>query len=467
MKMTVREAMHALQGRLILGDPRTEITGACIDSRHLEPNCLFFALKGERVDGHDFALSAARQGAAGVVVSRMDWLKGESKLAAAVIEVKDTEAALKALAAAVRRSFKGPVVGVTGSNGKTTTKEMVSSVLRTRGRGLSTSGNYNSQLGLPIVLSRLTSEDRWIVLEMGASAPGNIAGLCEIGRPTVGIITSIGPAHLETFGSLANIAKTKWELMESLPDDGVAIVPWGESLLEKHVRAFKKKIVFFGEDPLCPVRASQIDVSEKISFRLHLGAESEIVHLPLPGRYNVGNALAAAAAGWSLGYSLADIAKGLEGFQPPKMRMEVLRSPTGAMLINDAYNANPASMLHAVHALMESFPNQRKVVVLGSMLELGGDSDRYHFHVGTEVGRCALNRIFLYGAEAKQIFDGAISAGAPADRVVWSATPDELAAAVRREMTDGTVILFKGSRGMQLENVIRSLTAAEQKEKAH
>ncbi len=457
MKLSVRDITRAVGGQLILGDPMTMVDGISVDSRQIARDSLFVAIKGDRVDGHDFALSAGRQGAAGLLVSRLDWLQGEAKVSCAVIRVNDTLEALKFYAGFIRGRFTGPVVGITGSNGKTTTKQMVTGVLKTHDNGLSTSGNYNSQIGLPIVLSQLSPDDKWMVLEMGASAPGHIANLCEMAKPSIGILTSIGPAHLATFGSLKRIAETKWELMESLPENGTAIVPWGEPLLDPHIRAYKKRIVFIGEDQSCPVRASQIEVGERVRFRLHIGSDSDIVNLPLPGRCNVVNALAAAAAGWVLKYSMTDIVRGLESFEPPRMRMEVTRLPSGAVIVNDAYNANPASMAHAVHSLIESYPERKRILVLGSMLELGEDSDRYHFHLGTEVGRCPVEKVFMLGDEMRQAMDGANSVGAPAGRFVFSEGHDEVAQQLRGMMSPDTVILFKGSRGMKLEKIIEAV----------
>jgi UDP-N-acetylmuramoyl-tripeptide--D-alanyl-D-alanine ligase len=309
------------------------------------------------------------------------------------------------------------------------------------------------------MLSRVRAEDRWMVLEMGASAPGNIASLCDVARPSIGILTSIGPAHLSTFGSLQRVAETKWELMESLPADGAAIVPRAEPAIEPHVRTYKKRIVFFGEDPSCPVRASQIEVGERVRFRLHIGSESEIVNLPLPGRCNVGNALAAAAAGWVLNYPINDIVRGLEGFEPPHMRMEVSQLPSGAVIINDAYNANPASMAHAVHTLIESYPSRRRLLVLGSMLELGDDSDRYHFHLGVDIGRCPVEKVFLVGPEMTHTLEGARSVGAPVDRFVVTDRTEDIAKELRGLLGPDAVVLFKGSRGMKLERVIEAIAS--------
>ncbi len=460
MKLSIKDATKIMSGQLILGDPKIIATSACIDSRNVDPGCLFFAFKGANVDGHNFAAAASQQGAAGLVVTDLDWLKNDASISAAVIRVSEPIEALRLLGRSVRNGFKGPVVGITGSNGKTTTKQMVASVLQALGPGLSTVGNFNSQIGLPLMLARASSEHKWMVLEMGASAPGNISALADIAHPTVGIITSIGPAHLETFGSIERIAETKWELLDSLPSDGCAILPWNEPHLERHIRSFKKKIIFFGDNSSCPVRASAVEAAEHTRFMLHIGSESQPVQLAVPGRHNVMNALAAAAAGWSLGCSLPQIAEGLESFEPPKMRMQVLKLPTGATLVNDAYNANPASMVTAVRSLAETYPSKKKILVIGSMLELGEESDKYHFHLGVELAHFALERVILVGNETKSVLEGATSAGASAKKFSFHANSESVADEVRQAMSADSVVLFKGSRGIHLEKAVDALVGA-------
>lgn len=457
MKKTIKEITNILQGQLILGNPKAVVTSASIDSRQIEPGSLFFAFKGERVDGHDFASFANGQGATGLVVSQLDWLKKDMPLGAAVVRVNDPLEALRLLSRSLRNDFKGPVVGITGSNGKTTTKQMVSSILQSLGSGLSTLGNYNSQIGLPLVLSKMRAEDKWMVLEMGASALGNITALSEIAHPTLGIITSIGPAHLETFGSIERIAETKWELMDALPTDGCAVVPWGDSYLEPFIRKFRKKIVYFGDSSTCPVRATAIEAGEVTRFMLHIGSQSAPVSLKIPGRHNVMNALASAAAGWTLGCSLEQIVHGLENFDPPKMRMQILSHSSGAVLINDAYNANPASMLMAIRSLAETYPDKKRVLVVGSMLELGDESEKYHFHLGVELAHFSLEHVFLVGPETGPIYEGAISAGASGKKFSLFKSVNEILPELKTYAIKGNVILFKGSRGMSLEKALEGL----------
>jgi len=456
MNLSIKDITTIVKGQLILGNPKAAATGATVDSRAVEPGMLFFAFKGERVDGHDYATAASRQGASGIVVSQLDWFKHDNNLTAAIIRVNDPLESLRFLGRSLRNLFKGPVVGITGSNGKTTTKQMLASVLESLGPGLATAGNYNSQIGLPLTISKLKPEHKWMVLEMGASAPGNIAQLAEIAHPTMGILTSIGPAHLETFGSIDRIAETKWELMESLPGDGCAVVPWGEPHLERLVRTFRKKIVYFGDAPSCPVRASSIEAGENTRFMLHIASQNAPVTLKIPGRHNVMNSLAAAAAGWTLGCSLEQIVHGLENFEPPKMRMQILPHPSGAILINDAYNANPASMMTAVRMLAETYPDQKRVLVLGSMLELGSESEKYHFHVGVELAHFSLEHVFLVGPETKAVYEGAISAGAPKKMFSQYSSAEALGTELKKYAQLGTAILFKGSRGIHLEKAVEA-----------
>ncbi len=457
MKLTIREAVKIFKGELILGNPKTVATRAVVDSRGIVAGDLFFALKGERADGHSFALTVAGSNAAGVVVSHMNWLNQHRQISSSVILVEDVKLALKKLGQHLRGNFEGPVIGITGSNGKTTTKQMVTSVMAPLGKGLSTLGNLNSQIGLPLVISEVSDTDQWMVLEMGASEPGNISVLTEIAKPRIGVITSIGPAHLKTFGSLEKIASSKWELMESLPFDGTAVVPWGVPLLEPHIRTYPNRIVFFGEDSSCPVRASRIEVGKDVRFILHLASASAEVRLPVGGRFNVNNALAAAAVGWVLERPISEIAERLEKFEPPKMRMEQIHHSSGAIFLNDAYNANPASMIHSVSSLVESFPDESKVVMIGSMLELGDDADRMHFHLGTELARFPLDGVFLYGDEMDKTLDGAIAAGGGKKKIERVHSTEEAADKLKQFLKPNTVILFKGSRGMKLEEIIDAL----------
>jgi len=270
-------------------------------------------------------------------------------------------------------------------------------------------------------------------------------------------MTIMVPADLATFENLANIARSKWELMESLSSEGVAIVPWGEASLEPHIHQFNKQIIYFGENTSCTVRASAVEIKEQTHFLLHIGAQSARVHLPVQGRFNVRNALASAAVGWALQIPIENIIEGLNNFTPPPMRMERIYHPSGAVLLNDAYNANPASMVHSVGTLMESFYDRKKIVVLGSMKELGSESEKLHFHLGTEIGKCALEYIYLIGRETKAVRAGAVAVGWPEEKICLCENADDLAKHLKNHLQPDTAILLKGSRAMRLERVIDDL----------
>lgn len=457
MQLSVRDLTRVVKGQLILGDPRMMASSVCVDTRTLREGAVFFAFRGDHVDGHDYATLACKRGAAAVVVSHVNWLQAGTGLSTGVIQVSDVPEALRLLAQYFRNGFHGPVIGVTGSNGKTTTKQMVASVMNTQSPGLFTTGNFNSQIGLPLVLSDLKPEHKWMVLEMGASAPGHISLLSDMARPSIGIISSIGPAHLATFGSVKRIAESKWELMDSLPSDGCAIVPWGVEPLEPLIRSYKKRIIFFGENSSCPVRASAVETGEKMSFLLHIGSQNIRVRLPVSGRCNVSNALAAAAVGWYLNIPIEKIAAGLEQFEPPKMRNETVIHSSGAVLVNDAYNANPASVNQAVRSIVETYPGRHFTFVLGSMLELGEESEKYHFHLGTELAKFQVDHVILTGEETKHVLEGALSSGASKEKFLWQDSKEEISKLLKSKLMPGQVIFFKGSRGMELEKIIKEL----------
>jgi len=457
MELTVKEVTGVLKGQLILGDPMAKLTRASCDSRQVKKGDLFFSLEGQHRDGHDFAAVACGEGAGGVVVSHLNWMSHIPNLTSAVIRVQEPMKALQSLASRLRNGFHGPVVGITGSNGKTTTKQMIKEILSSLGPGLATRGNFNSQVGLPLILSELSKDHKWMALEMGASEPGHITQLANMARPLLGVLTSIGPAHLATFGSMDKLVETKWELMDSLPGDGCAVLPWGIPDLDAHIRAFKKKIIFFGENTSCPVRASAIEVGRNIKFRLHIGSQSSTVKLPVTGRINVSNALASAAAAWALDCSLEDIVAGLERFKPLEMRMEWIDHPSGAVIINDAYNANPSSLLEAMRSFAETFPTHKRVLVMGSMLELGTESDKWHFHVGSELGRFHLEQVFLIGEETQNVLSGAQSVGARKNSFQIFSNTEDLAESLKPYLKSGTAVLLKGSRGTGLENILGGL----------
>jgi UDP-N-acetylmuramoyl-tripeptide--D-alanyl-D-alanine ligase len=294
-----------------------------------------------------------------------------------------------------------------------------------------------------------------MVLEMGASAKGNIATLCSIARPSVGIITSIGPAHVETFGSVEKIASAKWELIDALPPEGWAVLPAEQPELAALIQKHRGQRLLFGEGAACDVRASQIEMGERVRFVLHIRKEESPVQLPVSGRFNVRNALAAAAGAWAVGTPMENIVRGLERFDPPPMRMQVLRHPSGAIFINDAYNANPASMVQAARAVVETYPHKQTILVSGSMLELGTESSRLHHEVGAQLGKINIKRIYFYGPESAPALEGARSTAVDPSAVDRVTDFQMLRDMIRPWLGPETVVLFKGSRSMKLEQAIQ------------
>ncbi len=457
MKFTAEEIARATGG-ILSGNSAAQVRGVSTDSRKIVPEELFVALHGDNFDGHDFITVALENGAAALLVNK-EWSGRQSlDTAAACVAVADTLRALGDLAAFHRRRFEIPLVGITGSNGKTTTKEMLAAILALTGQGLKTSGNLNNLIGLPQMLLQLSGSDRWAVLEMGMSEPGEIDRLAEIAAPRVGVITNAFRAHLASMGSVEAVAKAKGELFLRLPEDGWAI--------------------YNADDPLvaaCPVNEGV----NRLSFGLHkadvtameirslgLAGQSFFLRTPdfqLPitlkayGQHNIYNALAAASAALALGIEPQLIKDGLEVFTPYDKRFH-LEEVNGIVLIDDSYNANPASMAAALVTLRELRLQNRSIAILGDMLELGADSEGSHRSVGELAAFCA-DRIYLLGDSAELVAAGALAAGFSEQELVRANNHDEIIADLRRQLKPGDYVLVKGSRGMRMEavaTVIRS-----------
>lgn len=422
------------------------------DTRAVQPGDLFVALKGDRFDAHDFVAEAAAKGAVGALVSK----KIDARIAQ--ILVPDTLLGLQALAASWRADFDLPVIGVTGSNGKTTTKQLLAAVFAARGPVLATEGNLNNHIGVPLTLLKLRAEHRTAVVEMGASNPGEIALLAGLAAPSVGVITQAGDAHLEGFRSREGVAYAKGELFSALRD-GVAIINADDTYagLWKKL-AGDNRIVSFGFAVHAEVRAEDLQsTAEGNCFTLLTPDGSATVNLPLPGRHNIANALAAAAAGHALGLGVAAIADGLQKVERPKGRVAIHTTASGTRLIDDTYNANPTSLAAAM-ALLAKEPGQR-VLVLGDMAELGPTADALHARAGIEAKALGLNTLLTLGprsAHAAKTF----GIGGKA-----FTTLDELIEALRPQLKAHTTVLVKGSRSAGMERVVAALL--QQKEGAH
>jgi UDP-N-acetylmuramoyl-tripeptide--D-alanyl-D-alanine ligase len=424
----------------------TVVETVCTDSRRAAPGALFVALRGPHHDAHAFVAEALARGAAAALVEHVP--AGVDPQRAFV--VGDTLRALGDLAAYTRRRWAGPVAAITGSNGKTTTKEMLASVLGDT--ALRTHANENNLIGLPLTLLRVTDAHRAAVLEMGMNALGEIARMTEIAMPDVGVITNIGPAHLAGLGSIEGIAHAKGELFAGMRADRCIAVNTDDPWVVRVAARFAGRRVEFGaggEVAAAEVRDRGFD---GVAFTLRIGARSAPVQLRMPGRHNVQNALAAAAAAHALGIRIDAIADGLSRAAPARMRLEVVRLANGVTVVNDAYNANPASTEAALDTIART-PG-RTIAVLGEMRELGADSATLHRRVGAHAAAVGIGWLIAVGPEAEHVAAGARATGAALEVTVCD-TAAQAAALIIARWRSGDVIVVKGSRGADGEEGVR------------
>ena len=452
---TIEEIARATGGEII-GSAAGKVAAVSTDSRQVKSGDLFVALKGERFDGHAFIAATAAEGVR-VFLAEAGRVSGDAVPAGAtVVTVPDTLRALGDLAAYHRGRFTIPVAGVTGSNGKTTVKEMLAAILALTGPGLKTAGNLNNLIGLPQMLLQLNDGHRWAVLEMGMSEPGEIDRLAEIAKPQVGVITNAYPAHLASMGSVAAVAAAKGELFLRLPDGGCAVFNADDTLISRCPSPAGVRRLSFG---LHGAEVSAVAVGKGgvhgQEFTLILQGERLPLRLRALGLHNVANALAAAAAASALGVEPRLIRTGLEAFTPYDRRFR-LEEVDGMVLIDDSYNANPASMRAALVTLAEIREECRAVAVLGDMLELGAGAREAHREVGTLAASC-VERLYLMGELAEEVAAGARAGGLPADAVIVARDHAEILADLRRNMDAGDFILVKGSRGMRMETVAEGI----------
>lgn len=450
------------------GQEKRRINQISTDSRSIRPGDLFVALKGERFDGHDFVPGVLASGAAGAIVHDQYRLPEgatggkvtQGRAAPFLLGVRDTLFAYQQLATHHRSRFDIPVVAVTGSNGKTTTKDMVASVLAQRWDVLKTESNFNNRIGVPTTLFRLTSRHEAAVIEMGVDQQGQTTRLCEIVRPTIGVITNIGPDHLEFFGSMEGSAQAKAELLDFLPADGAAILNADDGYFDYLAARARCRVVSFGFSDKADVRAVHVktDVRHGTMFRLLLPGKVRhtIVQMKVHGTHNVTNALAAAAVGVVLNLPGAVIAQGLARFRPAAMRSQVV-THHGVHIINDCYNANPASMQAAIQLLAQWSPARERIAVLGDMLELGTETQRLHRDVGRFLATHNVSRLIVAGSLGREIAEGARQGGMASTRI--AETVDAVAAAefLKTVVQQGDVVLVKASRGMKMEQVVQTV----------
>jgi UDP-N-acetylmuramoyl-tripeptide--D-alanyl-D-alanine ligase len=426
------------------------VTGAKIDSRAVESGDLFVALPGEKVDGHDYIAKARESGAVAALVS----VKQDDELPQIVVD--DVVKAFGEIAAYWLKQCQAKVVAITGSNGKTTVKEMTASILRQHGNVLATAGNLNNDLGVPLTICRLSKEDQFAVLEMGASGLGHIERLVTIAKPDVSIINNVAPAHLEGFGSLQGVAKAKGEIYTGLSMDGVAVVNadmpyqaiWDESLEGKAIVTFaiNSQADVMAQDTHFDVHASH--------FMVKLDDQFHYINLPLPGIHNVSNALAAIAICYSLNVPTDAIVKGLETVQSAPHRLQLRAGVNGSQLLDDTYNANQASFTQAL-TVLKGYPTQHWLV-LGDFGELGSDSKAIHQGLGEEAKAAGIHKLLTIGQQSQ------LAAHAFGEQAMVFETHSELEAFLHAELDENTTCLIKGSRFMQLDKLADALASKEQ-----
>jgi len=460
----VKDLIKAVNGKFLLGDPNLPVKSVSIDSRSVKKGQFFFAIKGKNYDGHDFIKEAVEKEVSGIVYSEddADFANPFPKFPS-IIKVPDTEEALGNLAKAYRQRFDAvKIAGITGSNGKTTTKEMLASILKRKGKTISNKGNFNNRIGLPMSVLEMKSEHKYAVFEMGTSVHGEIKILSEILRPNVGIITNIGFSHLETFNSPEGVFREKRALLDNIADDGFIVLNNDDEFLKKIPHNNYSKIITFALYGGADIYAKNISLwADKPSFELHTASGFINIEMPVKGKFNIMNALAASAAAVGLGFGLDDIKEGVENFTPPSMRMETVVLKSGVTLINDAYNANPSSVRESVQGVCESYIDREINLVLGDMLELGDKSSEYHFSLGEFLNSQRVKSIYLIGDMSLYTKEGLDK------KVVYHAKDEEamLKMLQRTPVNNKSVFLFKASRGMHLEKVYSQFSGFLEKRK--
>jgi UDP-N-acetylmuramoyl-tripeptide--D-alanyl-D-alanine ligase len=467
--LTLGTLAEALLGHPVAGLDQV-VTDAAIDSRLVIPGALFVAIPGGKTDGHDFVDEAFGRGAVAALVERempgslhvLDLRPGASLPATlgdgpVCLRVEQTVEALQRIAAFWRGGLTLRVIGITGSVGKSTTKELAAEVLEQRYRTLRNPGNMNNEIGLPLTLLRLTEGHQMAVLEMGFYVPGEIGLLCEIARPQVGVVTNVSQVHMERAGSLQAIAAGKTELVQSLPPapEGVAILNFDDPLVRSMAEQTRARVFFYGLSPEAHLWAGEVEGLglEGVRFSLHYGREEVYLRVPLLGRHSVHTAMRAAAVGLTEGLNWDEIVNGLQTSQS-QLRLVAVQGPHGSMILDDTYNAAPPSVIAALNLLAEI--EGRRIAVLGDMLELGEYEERGHRMVGVRAAE-VVDELVAVGERARWIAEEARLSGLSPERIAVLESSAEAIDHLLPRVTEGDVVLVKGSRGMHMDQIVARL----------
>ena len=452
------DLINAVNGSFIIGNPHLPIHDIGIDTRTIKEGSLFFAIKGKSLDGHDYIRDAIEKKVSAIVYSRND-IDFENMFPTIPSLVKVKDIALEQLAKAYRKRFNLlNSVAITGSNGKTTTKEMLASIFRQKGKTLSNKGNFNNRIGVPLTVFNLTSDTEYATFEIGTSEFGEIKILTDIVAPHCGIITNIGNSHLEFFKTPENVLQEKRTLIDGIDEDGFIVLNNDNNYLKTIIPQITKKVITFGLYSGADVYAKNIKLwLDRPLFDMYIDGKKETIELPIKGKFNIFNALGAAAVAYGLGFSIQDIKEGLAKCEPPKMRMQAYTLSNGAIIINDAYNANPTSMQESIKSLAQSYPNKDVILVLGDMLELGEKSAQYHAEIGKYINSLSyIKSVYLLGDLVNYIKTELTNKTSK-----YFISKTILCEEILHDITENSLIFIKGSRGIKLDEVYNEIIAVD------
>ena len=460
-KIAVKEVVSALGGRQISGSPERFVRGLSTDSRRMAPGHMFLALRGERYDGHSFLSEAVDAGAAGVIVESDTAISQElTDNNLAVITVSSTLEALGDLAMWWRRQWGGRVIAITGSNGKSTTKEMAASILSLKANTMKSPGNFNNLIGLPLTVLSLEEDHEIAVLEMGMNRAGEIARLTQIAEPDIGVITNVARAHLEGLGDLQGVLKAKGELLQVMSEESTAILNGDDESTVGLASTFRGPIVTFGLGKKNQVRAGnikRIGVCTQ-AFNIYINNERIRTKINLPGIHNVFNALGGAAIAVCSSTSKELIAQGLEDFRPLKGRFQIIGLKGGIQVIDDTYNSNPSSLSAALQTIKELLVERQGLVVgLGEMMELGKETSKYHFDAGQLIAGMGVRYLVVLGEHGRQVIEGACRGGMDMTQTHLATTHTDMIHAIKANVREGDIVFLKGSRKVALDKVVEDI----------
>lgn len=459
----LKEALKAIGGTIISGALENTFYGISTDSRLVNKGDLFVALKGEKFDGHNFVQTALDKGAAGVLVHNDHNIKQIiMDKTVTVIKVVDTLTALGDLAHNWRKKFPVSVIGVTGSSGKTTVKEMMAAIIGREKNVLKTEGNLNNLIGLPQTIFRITKEHELVILEMGTNIRGEIKRLTQIAAPDIGLITNVGPAHLAGFGSVDVVREEKGDLFLNMSPSGIAIVNLDDEAVKIAAERWNGRRITFSMSPNADVTVKDIEKNgvKGVRFNLVIGGNTQKVEMKIAGIHHIYNAMAAAAAAWAAGIGQRTILEGLAAFQPVSGRMEMIKLQNGAYLLDDSYNANPVSVREALLTLKDLKNHHGGYVFLGDMLELGAAAEEMHRKIGILIATIGVNALFLQGDFSAVTAAGAVDGGLSKQNIFFLSDSTEGIDYFKKHFKKGDWVLVKGSRRMKMEKIVSQICEA-------